>query len=139
MIIIAAVDDEYGMMFNKRRVSKDIELQRKIMEILKNGKLYMNEYSGRQFKDGGIGTNEIVIDEKFLENAGQEDYCFVEDEDIIPYLKKIEKIVICKWNRKYPSDFKFPKEILEGFRLEKEEEFSGNSHKKITINIYRKE
>lgn len=136
MIIISAIDDNYGMIFNHRRVSQDKILRQEIIELTKESKLFMNEYSVAQFSD--CMQDKINVDEDLMENAGQGDFCFVENEDILPYLEKIEKIFIYKWNRKYPSDFKFPKEILLSFEKKEEREFVGNSHEKISLEIYER-
>ena len=131
MNIIICVDDNMGMMFNNRRQSQDRALRDRILEITKGKNLYMNSYSASQFTD----SNNIIVDDNFLDKAQQRDYCFVENLDIRSYNSKIEKIIIYKWNRNYPWDFKF--EIsLDKFRLESAFEFQGYSHKVITEEIW---
>ena len=51
MILIAVVDDRNGMMFNKRRQSKDSVLQERILMMAENGRLWMNTYTYRQFSE----------------------------------------------------------------------------------------
>ena len=68
MIIIAVVDDDYGLLFNNRRVSKDRVLREKIKEITKGSKLFMNEYSYGQFSEDEF--DNIIVDEDFLNKAG---------------------------------------------------------------------
>ena len=80
MIIITVVDDDYGLLFNNRRVSKDRILREKIKEITKGSKLFMNEYSYGQFSEDEF--NNIVVDEDFLNKAGDEDFCFVENVEL---------------------------------------------------------
>ena len=49
MILIVAVDDRNGMTFNHRRQSQDKRLRERILSMTKNGKLWMNAYSHKQF------------------------------------------------------------------------------------------
>ena len=54
-----------------------------------------------------------------------------------PYEEHIEKIVLFRWNRKYPADFYFDIELEgSGWRMTEVGEFSGFSHKKIIKEIY---
>lgn len=135
MIVIAVVDDNKGMMFNKRRQSKDQVLRERILSLAGEGKLWMNEYTYRQFLDCSIGN--IRVDEKFLDKAGAGEYCFVENTPVIPYEKRIEEIILFKWNRRYPSDFWFEID-LDGpeWKLSETREFTGSSHEKITEEVY---
>lgn len=135
MIVIAVVDDNKGMMFNKRRQSKDQTLREKILELVGESKLWMNEYTYQQFSDCGIGR--IQVDENFCDKAGTGEYCFVENISIAHAKADIEKIILFKWNRKYPSDFWFDID-LEGseWKLSETREFTGSSHEKITEEVY---
>ncbi len=53
------------------------------------------------------------------------------------YEDRIEKVILFKWNRNYPADTFFSLD-LSGYTLEKTEDFAGNSHEKITKEIYRR-
>ena len=139
MILIVAVDDRNGMTFNHRRQSQDKRLRERILSMTKNGKLWMNAYSHKQFVDFE-STEQIQEAEDFLEEAGEKDYCFVENLEIENFRDKIEKIVLCKWNRRYPGDFFFTIDVNDGsWKLKGVEEFSGNSHEKITLEVYEHE
>ena len=136
MIIIAAVDDENGMMFNRRRLSQDNALRSRILELAKDGRLRMNGYSFKQFEKMA-GAENICVGEDFLEKAQKGEYCFIEDVSAAQYSDKTEKVVLFKWNRKYPKDFYFDIDLNGAeWRLEKTEEFPGSSHEKITMEIY---
>ena len=132
MNIIICVDDNMGMMFNNRRQSQDRALRERILEITKGKNLYMNGYSASQFNEG----SNVIVDDNFLDKAQQGDFCFVENSDIRDYNSKIEKLIIYKWNRNYPSDFKFQL-TLDNFSLESTFEFQGYSHKVITEEIWK--
>ena len=135
MILIVAVDEDKGMMFNRRRQSKDRVLRERILSLAKGGKLWMNAYTRRQFPEDAQG--EIIVDEKFLEKAGFGDYCFLENIPASPYEDRIEKIILFWWNRKYPSDTWFDIDLEGGgWKLSETREFSGSSHEKITEEVY---
>lgn len=135
MIAIVCVDDSLGMMFNHRRQSSDSILRKKIIEISYGSVLWMNVYSFEQFSD--CDNTKIITDEKFAEKAGAGEFCFAENTDLSEYSYKIEKLIIYKWNRKYPSDmkFNFP---LDDFKCIKSCDFKGSSHEKITEEVWVK-
>ncbi|MBO5460228.1 MAG: ribonuclease Z [Ruminococcus sp.] len=137
MKIIVCVDDAYGMMFNRRRQSQDAALRERILQSLNNAKLWMNAYSAKQFADNG--ADKIYVDEDFLNKASEEDYCFVENVDVSTFQEQIKEITLYKWNRRYPSDFKFQISLTEDYwRLISSDEFEGSSHEKITKEVYRR-
>lgn len=137
MIIIACIEDRYGMMFNHRRVSQDRALRERILERTKGAVLRMNAYSAKMFAE--TAEKQIYVSENFMEEAGPGEYCFLEDRSVLAYENKIERIVLFKWNRTYPSDLKFDIPLTEhGWRLTKTEDFPGFSHEKITEEIYEK-
>ena len=137
MIVIVCVDDNMGLMFNNRRQSRDEEVLKRIIEISKNSVLYMNEYSYSLFENKN--ADNIKVSENFLEIASEGEYCFLENEKIKDYEDKIEKIIIFKWNRNYPSDFKFDISAdLYKYKKTGAFDFKGSSHEKITMEIYGK-
>ena len=82
---------------------------------------------------------DILCDERFLELAGEGDFCFVEDRALAPYADLIEEVTVYKWNRRYPTDTYFDLDLAAlGFKLTSSEEFAGYSHEKITKETYRK-
>lgn len=136
MILIACVDDRMGMMFNHRRVSRDKEVIRDILEMCSAQRLYMEEYSAKLFEDpkSGILPENIQITAEILSGGFEGAYFFVERPQMIQE-KLLEKIVLYHWNRRYPADEFFPVN-LSGWELQGCEEFAGNSHEKITKEIY---
>lgn len=133
MIVIVCVDDNKGMMFNHRRQSQDKKLREHILNMVSPSILWMNSYSKRQF----LEDNRVVVDEAFLEKAAKNEYCFIENIDVTPYADKVEKIILFQWNRKYPADTFFPMNLSEWTFVESED-FAGDSHDKITKEIYCK-
>lgn len=134
MRVIACVDDNGGMMFNQRRQSRDRILVADIVEMTAKQKLWMNEYSAQLFASS---DEEGMIDEEFLRKAGKEDFCFVENQSVQPYLDRVNEIIIYRWNRKYPYDFCFDVN-LQGWKMIDKKEFQGASHEKITREVYRR-
>ena len=134
MILIVCIDQNGGMAFNSRRQAQDIKLRERILTLTSNGTLLINNYSREMFGD----HSHIKADEHFLDNALDGDYCFAEDVDVTPYEDKISKIILYKWNRAYPSDLKFGISLSDGWKLVKTEDFQGNSHEKITEEIYER-
>jgi hypothetical protein len=129
--IIICIDKNGGMAFMGKRQSQDRVLREKVLEITNGARLLMNSYSAKQFEN----PESIIVDEDFLNNANQGDFCFVEDKEISS--ENVESFYIFKWNRKYPSDLFFSVDLkAEGFKKIKKEEFQGNSHDKITLEIY---
>lgn len=140
MHIIVCVDDGGGMLFHKRRQSQDRILREHILNDTSGARLWMNAYSFRQFSDmKTVGSGQIVVEENFMDQAEAGDFCFLENVSAKDYEDKIEQVILYKWNRSYPSDFKFDIPLEEsGWKLENREEFEGFSHEKITKEVYRR-
>lgn len=132
MILCAAVDDNMGMTFNKRRQSQDRVLRERLLELIHGEKLWMNNYTAKQFEVPLAGN--IIVDDDFLDKAGDDDFCFAENTSVAKYRDKIKKIILFKWNRVYPADTYFDISFRKNeWRLVSTTEFEGSSHKKITI------
>ena len=129
MKLIICIDDNNGMMFNKRRQSKDSAVRADIAAEVGADTLWMNPYSAKQFED--TSELKIQVDENFLKKG---DWCFAESAvgGVSP-----EQIIVYKWNRVYPADVHFDLD-LSGYKLERTAEFAGSSHEKITKEVYVK-
>ena len=134
MKIIVCLDDNKGMLFNKRRQSQDNILREDIINNLNGSRLLMNEYSYNQFKD--TQQDHIIVDETFLSTAVEDDYCFAENLKLSPYEEKISELIIYHWNRNYPADTYFDIDLSQ-WKLITTTEFAGSSHEKITKEIYK--
>ena len=78
MNVIVCVDKNNGMAFMGKRQSMDCVLREKILEIANGSRLLMNGFSAKQFES----TAAITVDESFLNNAGQGDFCIFFPHDI---------------------------------------------------------
>ena len=136
MRVIVCLDDRGGMMFNGRRQSKDRVLIRDVVASLDGKPLALSPYSAPLFAETEL---PLAVSETFLDEAGAETVCFVEDRALRPYLDRIDRLVIYRWNRHYPSDLSLDLDpIAEGFHLGETSEFEGSSHKTVTKEIYWK-
>lgn len=131
MNIIICLDDKNGLQFNKRRQSRDRVLCDRILSITKDNVLWMNEYSAKIFPSASIKVND-----DFLSLANDGDYCFAENSDFLNYIDKLEKVIVYRWNRVYPSDDKVDTNFLNEKKMISSTDFKGSSHEKITEEIY---
>ena len=131
MKLIVCLDNRNGMAFHNRRQSSDLMVTNKILQLTQGHRLWMNSYSGYLFADR---CENIHIDADFLHNAGQEDFCFAEISDVRTVLSNVRQLYVFRWNRTYPGDLYFPKIPGKSQILA---EFAGNSHEKITLEVYR--
>lgn len=133
MKIAICVDKRGGVMFNHRRVSQDSALRNKLMELIGDHRLFMSTYSVKQFEP----DPRIYASDVFLEEASDEDICFIEDTDF--NIDDVSEVYLFQWNRDYPADVHFrfdPK--TQGFKRIKKEDFKGSSHSKITLELFRR-
>ena len=130
MKLIVCLDDNNGMMFNKRRQSRDKILIENVLELCKGEKLYTSEYSAKLFPE-----NSVEICENPAEtNVG---YCFAENFTVNE--EYVEEIIVYKWNRVYPADMSLDIDFsAEGFNSVSVCEFEGSSHEKITKEVYER-
>ena len=122
------------MLFNHRRLSRDRRVCEKILDYSNEKELWMNAYSRKLFTNL-TDINNIQVDEEFLDKS--QSICFVENQDITPYLPKIDTLVLFRWNRDYPADFFFTVDLSQ-WNLISTEDFEGTSHEKITMEVYKK-
>lgn len=133
MTLFLCVDDNYGMLFNGRRQSRDRVLCQRVLDIVKDARLLVNNYSAKLFPE-----DRVLMTEEPAQIAQFGDFCFVEDIDIQKLLPKVQGLVLYRWNRAYPSDVKFPAELLAEFELIETTDFVGNSHERITEEVYKR-
>lgn len=133
MRVIICCENSNGMMFNNRRVSQDITVIKKIIELTKHSKLWMNKYSYSLFET--VDDANINIAENTLNEVSGGEYCFVENQELRLFEKWISEAIVFRWNRDYPAD-KFLDIDLSKWNLKYVDEFKGNSHDKITMEVY---
>ena len=134
MILAFCIDDNGGMLFNRRRQSQDRALREDLLREADGRILWMNAYSAKQFDPP---PEAIRIAEDFPEQAGPGEFCFLETADPALWAERAERLVLYRWNRRYPSDLRCTLS-LEGWTLERREEFPGYSHETITKEVYKR-
>ena len=135
MKVIVCVDDKGGVMFNHRRQSQDRILRERILEMTAGRTLWMNSYSAKMF--GNLPS--IAVAEDFLDRADESDFCFVENISIAGHEYAVKEIILFKWNRSYPHDLDLDIDLTDPtWRLVSREDFPGNSHEKLTMEVYER-
>ena len=133
VIPIVCIANNNGMLFNMRRCSRDSVLIEKLLEMIGGEEIMIAPYSKELF-----GEEKVVEDSDFLIHAGKGDYCFVENVSLKDFAEKIEKVIICRWNRDYPADFFFDLDMADFHLKGTMMEFQGSSHERITIEEWVK-
>ena len=130
-----SLEDRGGVLFNGRRVSRD-RLQQMDLLRLCGGRLWVTPASAALF----AGAEDcIAVDPDCLEKAEAGAYCFWEGAWPEQSAKRIEGIVLYRWNRAYPADLYFPLDWeARGFALTERTEFTGSSHERITRERYQR-
>ena len=137
MNICVCVDDSMGMSFFGKRQSRDKLLIQRLLSHAEYDRILTSEYSAPLFADANDGR--VCVASDGYASCTERDVCFFELEHITEYADSLQTIIIYKWNRKYPSDKKFPFSPQDkGFTLSSSVEFAGNSHDKITEEIWTK-
>ena len=134
MILIACVDDGMGLAFNCRRQSRDRLLVQRLLTHVGDAPLWTHPYSAKQFEQT---QSNIIPSEGFLALVGENEFAFTELEDPGDFTDRVERIILYRWNRTYPSDVRFTL-ALSDYTLVQTTEFAGHSHEKITEEIYEK-
>ena len=137
MTVIVCLDDRGGMAFNHRRQSRDRVVLDDMVQTSAGHTLWMSPVSARLFT--GWNVSGLRAAEDFLDRAGAEDFCFVEDRPVLPWRARIRGVVLYRWGRVYPADLRFDLPLdSEDWVLECRTVFAGHSHKTITKEVYRR-
>lgn len=97
----------------------------------------MSAYSEKLY--GSLEDTEIIVNPDFLSLAGSGEICLVETDRLMPFIEKIEQVIIYNWNRTYPADVYLDLDLgLSQWERKGREEFTGVSHEKITEEIYER-
>lgn len=136
--MVSAADDRLGTGFNHRRQSRDEALRKDLVSKANGAPLWMSACSLRQF-GAEAAKADIRISENFLFDAGEGEFCFVENILVVSAESRAEKIILYRWNRIYPADIYFDIDLSKGWFLAEREDFSGKSHEKITREVYLRE
>ena len=133
--VAVCVDDDMQTLFFGKRQSRDRVLIEDLVSSSKE-KVFINSFSEPIFSD----KESYILSENPMEDCPQGGVVFAENFQLLPYISFIEKLILYRWNRKYPGDKKLDIDISQNglFRLEEVFEFVGSSHERITKEIYTK-
>ena len=134
MNIIYTLDEQNGTNLLGKRQSKDSVLADEILSMAK-GLLYIKGTS-LSFFDGKAVKGLATIVEDFDQVPND---AFIFTEEVLPQsiMDKADNIYVFRWNRRYPSMIQ-DRVNLDGYKYETTRHFQGNSHDKITLEVYNK-
>ena len=135
MTAIVCFDTGRGMTFFKKRQSADRAVIKRILSVSGGKPIYIEPYAAPLFR--GCGATVITTDD--FTSLPRDAVCFIENVDPVSLVGAIDRFVIYRWNRTYPRDSAagfFPYD--EGLTLYSISEFKGNSHDRITEEIWMK-
>lgn len=134
MTAVVCVENRGGMLFYGRRVSRDRVMIADLLEFAGDAPLRCAPFSAGLFANA---RERVRISADFLDAAGAGDVCFVEDAALGPHMDAVERLVIYRWNRDYPSDVGLDVQPEEyGLSLAESRDFAGSSHENITREVY---
>lgn len=132
MTVYFCLDDQGGLLFNGRRLSRDAVLVADMAAMVPDT-LTIDPFSEKLIAAAGIPY--ALAGEALPEEA----HFFLENRDPETVLPLAQTLVIYRWNRQYPSDVRWEKIPADhGFTLSETKEFPGKSHEIITKEVYVK-
>lgn len=132
MILIVCIDDRGGLLFNNRRLSSDKAVVQDMFQYTQIDKICIAPYSLPLF---GSFEDRVTVSEQGFDNGMQ--CCFAEKCDFLSLLDAVDRLIVYKWNRCYPSDTKFPFDAFkQRLKLSCSYDFEGTSHSCITREVY---
>ena len=130
MRIAFCIEKTGGLSLFGKRLSRDSEMQKKLLSLKYNGELLMSPQSAVLFE-----SDLVKSDDNYLTCAASNDLVFIETDEIP--IDKADEILLFHWNRRYPADRYFDVSRLTNcFDKISTEHFVGSSHDKITLEIY---
>lgn len=135
MTLYVCLDDRNGMLFNKRRQSRDAMVLADIQSEIP-GPLAIDPFSEQLIQSAQIPYTLVPEDPALLEPDA---HFFLENRNPSELIPLTSIVVIYRWNRRYPADLHWAVDLAEwGFSLKETYEFAGKSHEKITKEVYTK-
>ncbi len=126
MKLITIVDNNNGLSFLNKRLSRDKILYKYIDNLFTKFTVQENKLSNKHGPTFKNSTNE------------QTDILFVEtDVNDIFNKYQIDELYLFNWNRDYPSTEKLDINLSD-FKIKYIDEFKGSSHEKITLTVYER-
>lgn len=131
MTLIVCVDDNFGLMFNKRRQSRDSAVLEDIKNCFAGEKICISPYSEKLFNEARV---DYTVCDNFTNCNG---ICFVEDKYNPDLLSISDEVILYHWGKAYPADVKFDTALLGAdFALAEQTVIKGTSHTEIKKERY---
>ena len=127
MNVIVCLSNDNGLLFNDRRVSKDINIFNDIFKYTNT--LYVDKFSMDMIDYYNLNDKVKVFNINDVEKGA---YYF---NEVFTNINNVEKLIVYSFNRSYPHDLDF--NINDNLILDNEEDLIGNSHDVITKRVYR--
>lgn len=132
MTFYICLDDRNGMLFNHRRQSRDAAVLADIRDSLEDV-LTVEPFSESLVAQAGI---PYVLAPENWEDLCPQAHFFLETGPKTA-ADLADRIVLYRWNRRYPGDVFWNADLTElGFSLAETSEFPGKSHEVITKEVY---
>ena len=131
MKIAVCVAENGGITFNGRRVSRDKKILEDMISLF--GRVEVGESAFGMFERAGLAEGASVCAEENPDGA-----LFIE-KDPAEYYGRAGTAVIYRFNVNYPADVYMTSSPADnGFTLVSVTEFAGETHEKITREVYSK-
>jgi len=133
MTLAICLSDNGGRLFNGRRQSRDTALIEDLIELTDEMKLIASPFSEKLFPEGKVEISECSFDKIEGDFVYFDETTALSDKSSV-----IDRLIVYRWNREYPSDINIDIDIDSLFEMTDSREFAGKSHDKITREIYVK-
>ena len=134
MTCYVCLDDKNGMLFNRRRQSRDALVLEDIRSSIRQT-LTIDVFSEKLIQQAGI---PYVLAPEDLAELPEDAHFFLEARSSLD-AATADRIVLYRWNRHYPADTYWELDLAQhGFSLLETTEFPGKSHEMITKEVYAK-
>lgn len=131
MTLIFCVDNNFGLMFNKRRQSRDSAVLEDLKNCFAGEKICISPYSEKLFNEAGV---DYMLCDDFTKCDG---VCFVEDKYSPDLFNLADEVILYHWGKVYPADLTFDVDLLNtDFTLCDTNILAGTSHKEIKKERY---
>lgn len=136
MTLYFCLDEKNGMLFNRRRQSRDEAVMADIQSRLGAGELLIDPISQKLAAKAEIPYCFALPE--LTENLPGAHF-FVEERVPGDWVGLASCVVVYRWNRHYPADQFFDIDLTAlGFSLSETMDFPGKSHETITREVYVK-
>ena len=133
MTIYVCLDDRNGMLFNRRRQSRDAAVLEDIQAGIP-GVLIIEAFSEKLIQGAQI---PYALAPEDIAALPPEAHFFLETKAAASLVPMASTVVLYRWNRHYPADTHWDIDLAQcGFTLKETREFPGKSHEKITKEVY---